>query len=194
VEAGNITMGSLQKVTSVSVLFFIFLFVLSPNVFSGDLTLISPNGGEILPSGSSYNIQWEASENYATFNIYYSVDNGIKWKKIDKATNVRNYQWNVPILINNAASCLVKIVGYNSSGKIAGTIISRESFAIKVIDLQSPKTGESLLFNDKYTITWKSYATKKPVAKIGLNFSTDEGITWETWTCPPKTVPPVIRV
>ena len=45
------------------------------------VTLLAPNGGEIIPSGSVYTIEWEAAEEVKTFKLKYSMDNGATWEK-----------------------------------------------------------------------------------------------------------------
>ncbi len=50
------------------------------------VNIISPNGGEVIPSGSTANIQWFASPDTVKVDLQYSIDNGITWANI--ATNM----------------------------------------------------------------------------------------------------------
>jgi hypothetical protein len=61
------------------------------------LTLTTPNGGESISSGSTYNIKWDA-QNVSNINIDFSVNGGVNWTSI--VTNAdatqKNYNWIVP--------------------------------------------------------------------------------------------------
>jgi len=46
------------------------------------LTIIEPNGGEVIPSGSIYTIRWEASPAAVQFDLLYSLNNGTTWKPV----------------------------------------------------------------------------------------------------------------
>ena len=46
------------------------------------LILLSPNGGEAIPSGSTYTIRWDAPPRAELFNLMYSMNNGTTWKPI----------------------------------------------------------------------------------------------------------------
>ena len=41
-----------------------------------EVQLLAPNGGEILPSGSLYSIQWGAPSEAVSFKLEYSTNNG----------------------------------------------------------------------------------------------------------------------
>jgi hypothetical protein len=80
--------------------------IISPEVDS--LTLISPNGREILTAGSSHDITWTSTGTVGNIKIQYSGDGGETWTMIaDSAENDGGFTWVVP----DAASghCLVKI-------------------------------------------------------------------------------------
>ncbi len=82
-------------------------FVLDEN--SAELTLTSPNGGEVLASGSQHNITWNHSGTaLANVKLEYSEDNGISYNDIVSSTNNNgSYSWNVADVIS--ANCLVRI-------------------------------------------------------------------------------------
>ncbi len=70
--------------------------------------LISPNGGEELLAGSTYEITWtyEAEDEYV--NIEYSLNNGTDWVEIAPSTeNDGSYPWVVPCDLSE--ECLVRI-------------------------------------------------------------------------------------
>jgi hypothetical protein len=81
------------------------------------LTLLTPNGGEIIPSGGTYDITWESSSNMTIFRVGYSLDDGATWLPISGAEHVtdNHYLWTVPIPAKNKKSCRIKVSGYNAA-------------------------------------------------------------------------------
>lgn len=64
-----------------------------------EVTVIWPNGGEILFIGYTYTILWEASDNVgiATTDIDYSTDGGNTWTDVvELEGNPEEYDWQVP--------------------------------------------------------------------------------------------------
>ena len=71
----------------------------------------SPNGGEVLIVGETYQIQWTAGDDIGIYSsdIFYSTFNGATWTLIESLTgNPQTYNWVIP----NSTSdfCLVKVV------------------------------------------------------------------------------------
>jgi hypothetical protein len=166
------------------------------------ITLLSPNGGEVIPSGSTYAIQWEAPPEAVKFTLRYSINNGSTWKAIVINRTDTRYYWHVPALSNNKTSCLVKVIGFNSSGTKVGEDISDSTFTIEVIKLTSPDGGETLTSGSTHTITWQTNATIRPVASVKLFRTMNSGSTWTliktfltgnpnsyNWKVPSVTVP-----
>lgn len=52
------------------------------------VTLLSLNGGEVIASGSTFTIQWEASSQATKFRLEYSLDVG-QWADMDTNTRCR---------------------------------------------------------------------------------------------------------
>jgi hypothetical protein len=46
------------------------------DILFGSMTLLTPNGGEVLASGFPYTISWTAPSSAVKFKLKYSVDNG----------------------------------------------------------------------------------------------------------------------
>jgi hypothetical protein len=142
------------------------------------VTLSSPNGGEIVPSGSTYTIRWSAPPEAVKFTLKYSINNCSTWKLIASNRTGTSYDWNVPTLSNNKTNCLVKVIGFNSSGTKVGEDISDSTFTIEVIKVTSPDGGEILTSGNIHTITWQTNATIRPVANVKLFRSINGGATW----------------
>jgi hypothetical protein len=165
------------------------------------LALLSPNGVEVIPSGSTYAIRWNTPPEAVKFTLKYSLNNGSTWKLIASNRTGTSYDWHVPTLSNNKTKCLVKVIGFNSSGTKVGEDTSDSTFTIEVVKLTSPDGGEVLTSNSTHTITWRTNATKNPVAKVNLFYTVTGGSTWAkiktltgnpgiyNWTLPSVTVP-----
>ena len=141
------------------------------------VTLLTPNGGGVVLSGSTYRVQWGAPAEATSFKVSYSMDNGTTWKVI--APNVLEYQydWIVPTPTANKKKCLVKVVGYNGSRKV-GSDKSYKPFTIEVVRLTSPNGGSTLTPGDYVDIQWVTNETKRPVSKVKLYYSKTNGTTW----------------
>jgi hypothetical protein len=142
------------------------------------ITILSPNGGEAIPSGSIYTIRWNASSGAVKFTLRYSLNNGSTWKLIASNRTGTSYDWNVPILSNNKKNCLVKVIGFNSSGTKVGEDISDSTFTIEVVKVISPDGGETLTSGTIHTITWQTNGTIRPVANAKLFRTINGGATW----------------
>ena len=129
------------------------------------VTVVTPNGGEIIPSGSTYAIQWGAPSNAVKFDLKYSINNGSTWKTIASKVTGTSYDWHVPVPSNNKTSCLVKVIGFDSSGKKVGEDISDSAFTIEVVKVTSPDGGEILKSGNTRAITWRTNGTDKTRGK-----------------------------
>ncbi len=74
-----------------------------------DIVLDTPDGGELLQSGTAYNITWRTRNGLDYVNLYYSRDDGQFWQPIFTApvSNTGSYSWFVPVV--NSANCRVKV-------------------------------------------------------------------------------------
>jgi hypothetical protein len=142
------------------------------------VTVISPNGGEIIPSGSEFTIIWEALPEAVKFTLMCSLDNGITWTLINDNVMNTSYNWTVPKPWGNKKKCLVKIIGYDSFNVKVGADKSDAPFTIEVVKLESPNGGVTYTSGDPLTITWTTNGTKKLVAKVKLYYTKDAGVTW----------------
>ena len=144
--------------------------------------LLSPSTGEIIPSGTTYTINWETSTDTAFFKLFYSTDKGTTWYSItpDLVTGT-SYDWEVPSPKNNKTACLIKIIGYDSD-RVEKTSFISKPFTIEVVKLTSPDGGETLTSSTSWPITWTTNETKTPVANVILQYTINNGMTWKTIT------------
>jgi len=175
----------------------------SDGAFAIEVTrLTSPNGGEVWEAGTTKTITWATGttvRDVAIVKLFYSKDGGSSWTLIKgEDGNPGTYDWTVPPPNGNKKSCLIKVILYDSSGKQVGADTSDNPFKIEVVELTYPDGGQTLISGMTETITWVTYGTIRPVSKVKLAYTTDDGTTWipiETLDTNPETrdwlVPPV---
>jgi len=152
------------------------------NISPNDSTLTAPNGGEVLPSGSTYTVRWTAFPGAAGYKLKYSMNNGKTWKPIGSEIADTSHGWPVPIPPKNKTECRVKVIGYDALAKKIGADRSDWAFTIEVVKLTSPNGGEILTSGDQHTITWTTNETKNPVEKVVLKYTKNGGRTWKKIT------------
>lgn len=141
--------------------------------------VLSPNGGEVIPSGSSFTIQWGAPSAAVKFNLSYTL-NGSSYTTIASRVTGTTYNWTVPNPSANSVLCKVKVVGLDSSNHTVGTDFSDGNFTIEVVRLTSPNGGggQTLHIATPVPITWITNGTSKSVNKVKLSYSTNGGSSW----------------
>ncbi len=104
------------------------------------VTVISPNGGEVIAAGSVYPIDWQfASQHYFWGMIWYSTNNGADWTMIGSETNEIPFYWQVPMVQSDRDQCLIRIVveGFNGSENVSEEDLSDSTFTIYQCQLNS---------------------------------------------------------
>ncbi|MHC5085476.1 MAG: hypothetical protein ACYSOV_07730 [Planctomycetota bacterium] len=103
------------------------------------LTLISPNGSEVIKGGWIYEISWDYTGTVDRVQVEFSIDNGITWSEVypPSADNSGVYSWPVPTV--NSEACLVKIT---NAGNPAVYDRSDAVCTIYECELQSDVTGD----------------------------------------------------
>ena len=149
---------------------------LVPGNQSSIITVISPNGGEIITAGSTYFIEWN-SQNVVDVKIEYSTNNGSNWiSVIDSIPSTGIYNWTVPNTFTTEGR--VKISDLTDPNIFD---ISDGSFTIqssKVITVISPNGGEILDGGSQYEILWSS----EDVEFVKLEYSINNGASWDSIT------------
>ncbi|MHC4738452.1 MAG: SUMF1/EgtB/PvdO family nonheme iron enzyme [Planctomycetota bacterium] len=65
------------------------------------MTLLSPNGGEVLIAGDTYTIGWSSTGSISNVLIEYSTDNGGAWSTVDTVPNTGRYNWLFPAVMDD---------------------------------------------------------------------------------------------
>lgn len=141
----------------------------------GDLTVLTPNGGENLETGSGYNITWTCSglNNVA---IEYSTGSKESWLYIARVpADDGSYTWTVPA--TPSEDCLVRISGADSDENPVD--VSDEVFTIydpaqAFIEVMTPNGGESVTVGGEYYITWQSAG----IADVLIEYTPNNGEQW----------------
>jgi subtilisin family serine protease len=92
------------------------------------VTVIQPNGGEVLYIGQEYEIMWDASDNVGIDSslVDYSHDGGTNWTRIGTlAGNPGSFIWTVTG--PPSSTCRVRVTCYDGEG-VAGDDMSDEDF------------------------------------------------------------------
>ena len=142
------------------------------------LSVTSPNGGEVIPSGSTSTIEWVAPSNAVNYNVLLSVDGGTVWGRIATGVTDTSCSWEVPKPSGNKKGCLVRVIAFDSEGNRIDSDTSDAPFTIAVVDLTSPDGEEAWTSGTPHTVSWTVNGTKKAVARVKLFYTRNGGSTW----------------
>ena len=141
---------------------------------SNDITLTSPNGGEIWQGRSTKAITWtNLAGASGQYTIYYSVNNGSSWNIIANNITGNTYNWTVPNL--SSTQCLVRVTDYVNNCKLDD---SNAPFSIvpAIPVLTAPNGGQSWYAGTVNNITWNSSTIY--TSSVRLDYSVDNGTNW----------------
>ena len=157
---------------------FLIYFALDELVKSV-VKVLTPNGEGVFATGDEVTIAWNALEQAVSFDLYYSVDDGVTWKEIVLGWPGSPYEWTIPSLNGNKKQSFVKVVGFDSEGKQVGADKSDKPFTIQVVKVTYPSDpGISFTSGIAETIQWEVYPTKSSVETVEIYLTKDGGSTW----------------
>jgi len=110
------------------------------------VTVIYPNGGEVIETGDTISIHWAASDNRGvdSVSIYFSSDAGVNFQVIAHGEpNDSTFEWIAPSLLSD--SCLIKVVAYDP-GLLTGEDTSDNLFSVKdytAVDDKGDEPGDN---------------------------------------------------
>jgi hypothetical protein len=153
------------------------------------VTVISPDGGEIWNIGEIDTVRWLASDNNRidSISILYSTDDGNTWLEIAHGEqNDSAYAWAVPA--TPSSECRVRIVAFdqfpNSSEDVSDGVFTIHDPIPPEAAVIYPNGGEVFFAGDTDTIRW-SATDNIAVDSVALEFSPDSGGTWTFIAAPP---------
>ncbi|MGG9972550.1 hypothetical protein ACQ33O_12220, partial [Ferruginibacter sp. SUN002] len=140
--------------------------------------LLSPNGGEVLYSGTVQNITWTTSKLYTTARLEYSTDNGTTWTLItNAASNNGSYAWTIPN--QNSTTCLVRI---SNTGDMSVSDVSNAVFTIKpAVTILTPNGGDVITVGG-CTVTSITFDRSPAWSTYAIEYTLDDGATWTNIT------------
>ena len=157
---------------------FLIYFALDELVKSV-VKVLTPNGEGVFATGDEVTIAWNALEQAVSFDLYYSVDDGVTWKEIVLGWPGSPYEWTILPLNGNKKQSFVKVVGFDSEGKQVGADKSDKPFTIQVLKVTYPSDpGISFTSGIAETIQWEVYPTRSSVETVEIYLTKDGGSTW----------------
>ncbi len=109
---------------------------------TSSLTLLSPNGMEVLKAGTVHTISWSSTGTIDAVLIEFSIDNGLSWSQVYPANvgNSGSYAWLVPLL--DAQQCRIRVSNMANPGVYD---ISNAAFAVYQCALDGDVTGDCIV-------------------------------------------------
>ncbi len=154
-------------------------FIISPS--AATLTVIKPNGGEVLKSGSSYFIEYSyvGKPLYGAV-VYYSTNGGRNWVTLGKIGTIKegkySFEWEIPadITISNYNKIMI------SSADGSFTDITDGLFSIvpgkSELSITLPNSYNYAVAGNSQSIIWNA----RNVDAVNIDYSLDAGATWNS--------------
>lgn len=139
------------------------------------ITVVEPNGGEVLTIGDGYNILWSNTNFNNDVKIEISRDGGSSWETItDSTENDGDYKWD--IVGPPSTNCLVRV------SDLAGgpSDVSDAVFTVQEppsITVTAPNGGETFYIGAVQPIRWNSVNVS---GQVTVELSRDGGANWQT--------------
>jgi hypothetical protein len=149
--------------------------------------LTTPNGGEVLLPTTSITVAWSAPPTMTKFKLFYSVNGGATWTARPTGfITGTSATWTVPRVNGNKRNSLVRVVGFNDANMRLSQDTSDGPFTIEVLKLVYPNGGEPAFSSGQaVTITWTTHATKRPVNRVRLFYTLNNGLSWRAFVAQP---------
>ncbi|MCX7875538.1 MAG: hypothetical protein N2321_05135 [Melioribacteraceae bacterium] len=146
------------------------------------IKVLSPNGGESISEGSSFQIKWSGTGT-SKVKIQFSPDNGTSWSLIvDSLANTGVYNWfPIPNVISNQCRILVATLDgkYSDISDNVFAIIRNSNKSLKII---SPKERDEWEAGTAKEIKWFSSG----IDSVKLEYTTNNGNRWNLITVDKK--------
>jgi hypothetical protein len=134
------------------------------------LVLSNPNGGELLASGESYQINWAQIGSFTGVDISVSLDSGLTYSSVTSAVVDTFFVWNVPGV--DTLNCIIKL---DYQGMISDTSDATFRISPNSLELSNPNGGEVLVGGEPYQINWEQTGS---ISGVDVWVSLDSGLTY----------------
>jgi hypothetical protein len=152
------------------------------------ITLISPNGGEVIPSGTEYAIMYSvtAPATVTRVKVQYSLDGGVSWAQALPGPTPEvlgtTFYWDVPAPVKNKKNVLVKLIGFDGTVRV-GADRSAAVFTIEVATITAPTATDPITVVPKgtlaYPVTWITNGTKRPATDATVFYTFGTSGIWK---------------
>jgi len=139
------------------------------------ITIVTPNGGELIQKDSEYKIKWTA-QNIANIKIELTVDGENTWTTIaEKVTNNGEFNW-IKIPDITSSLCKVRISNADASSHfdLSDKFFSVSNKEVESIEVTFPNGAEKFETGTKQNIKWKAQG----INKVKIEYSSNGGNTW----------------
>lgn len=164
------------------------------------LTLVYPNGGDTIYSGSRVSIVWT----YQSMNLVqtaFSTDNGSNWTNIGSPVMATQQMINWLVPVTPSTQCLVRVFDVANpslfdesntvftipaapvidAAKYSGGTLDGYHFDGQRIDLLTPDGGDVYYGSTPMDIHWRYYNSRNTSPpNVAIELSTNSGLTWAT--------------
>jgi len=173
-------------------------FSVQPVTSPSNIRLVTPNGGEAIPTGQPYTILWQAAETFpptVTYRLQVSYNNGSTWSTIPgaEALATTTFNWTVPAKNKNMKKSLIRVQAFDGATKL-GQDVADNVFELEVLKIAYPSDAR-VEFNagntiaPPYGMNWRLNDVKKTVAKAKIEISKNNGATWQKANLSPDANP-----
>jgi hypothetical protein len=106
------------------------------------VTLLSPNGAEIIIGGTTHPIEWQSTGPVSNVLVEFSLDNGNTWSQVypPNTGNTGSFNWLVPMI--NSEQCRVRVT---NADNLAVYDTSNGAFFIYQCALDGDLTGDCIV-------------------------------------------------
>jgi hypothetical protein len=146
------------------------------------ITITAPNAGEVIPSGSTFTIVYDAPAEVSSVKVRYSLNGGATWLLAVGTPGLPgedSFDWNVPTPVKNRTKALVKVIGFNASNKKIGSGMSDAPFTIEVVSINEPVADDTVTKGSVYPVTWTTNDTKAPVSSAKVFYTFGSSGIWK---------------
>lgn len=149
------------------VFLFFISFLISPPLCAAapnEITVYSPNGGEVYSSAEVAEITWSAPKGTKLIKLQYTLNGGKKWRSIGRVKGSSSYSWTLPIVGKDKVKCRVKVIAKDKKGRTLSKDASDQFFTIQKQPALVASTSSALAGPP-----WVSVSSASSDGKVSVN-------------------------
>lgn len=147
------------------------------------VTLVAPNGGEMLGSGSRVPVRWVSEAGVDEVRLLLADGRVPGWRQIMKGVTIAagagERMWTVPpVLGETLRDCRLKVVALSGAREV-GADSSDGPFALGALDVTYPERGAVLAGGGTpAAIRWMSFGLARTAVRARASYTLDGGSSW----------------